>query len=335
VTSVEDPPTFLQDGLFRGVTVPHGDSLSIEALIETGYEQPWSDGMPLAPLDLGLVGTALQTLDRSEDAIVGTFPDGPAVSVRDVAVGTVLAGGAPEYLPVVLAAAEAFFVDGDARVAARGSNGQCVIVNGPVAQELDINGHFGAFGPGWRANATIGRALSLLVVAGAGRGPSPFGDPSKYTFCFAEDLGDSSWTPLHVNLGFPAESSTVTLHSVRKSGRNFDRGSRSPEAHVERWGLFLRDDVGATHWEEDKDVVLVLVVSQDWRRQLSDAGWSKDDLRAALYPTLVAPPSPAGSPLRLAEDDLTIISAGGPAEATGWALVGYGIRPAVRLVERA
>jgi hypothetical protein len=247
----------------------------------------------------------------------------------------VLAGGAPLYLPVVLAATEAFFVDGEGRVAARGSDAQCVIVNGPIAQDLTINGYFGAFGPGWRANATIGRALRLIVTAGSGRGVSPFGDASQYTFCFAEDLGDSGWTPLHVDLGFSAGSSTVTVHSVRKAGRNFDRTSASPEAHAERWGLFLRDDVGATHWEEDQDVVIVLVVSHEWRRQLVDAGWSKDDFRAALYPLLVAPPSPAGVPLRLAEHDLTIISAGGPAEATGWSLVGYGVRPATRLIERA
>jgi hypothetical protein len=335
VSSLQEPSTILQNGLFRGVSLPHGDLLSIEALIESGYDQPWSDGMPLAPLDLELVETALATVDQSGDAFVGVFPGGAEVSVRDVAIGTVLAGGAPEYLPVVLAAADAFFVDGDARVATRGSNGQCVIVNGPVAQELDINGHFGAFGPGWRANATIGRALSLLVVAGAGRGSSPFGDPSQYTFCFAEDLRDSDWTPLHVTLGFPSDTSTVTVHSVRKMGRNFDRGSKSPEAYVERWGLFLRDDVGSTHWEDDKEVVIVLVVSEEWRRQLVVAGWSKDDLRSALYPVLVAPPSPAGRPLRLAEHDLTIVSAGGPAEATGWALVNYGVRPAIRVVERA
>jgi hypothetical protein len=334
VATLGDAPTILEDGLFRGVPVPHGDSLAIHDLIEPGYRQPWSDGMPVAPLDLGLVEDALATVKHSGDALVGGFPSGPAVSVRDVAIGTVLAGGAPEYLPVVLAATEAFFVDADARVATRGRNAQCVIVNGPIAQELNVNGHFGAFGPGWRANATIGRALQLIVTAGAGRGQTPFGEPSQYTFCFAEDLRDSDWIPQNVNLGFPVDSSTVTVHSVRKAGRNFDRGSRSPEEHVQRWGLFLRDDVGAAHWEQDQDVIIVLVVSHEWRRQLTDAGWSKEDLRAALYPVLIAPPSAAGRPLRLAEHDLTIISASGPAEATGWALVGYGVRPAIRLVEQ-
>jgi len=331
MTSTLPGQAVLEHGLFRGVPVPTGETLLIDDLLELGYDQPWSDGMPMAPLDLTLVDDAIATVDHLGDDVIGTFPDGQQVTVRDAAVATILAGGIPAYLPVVVAATEAFFTDVERRIDDRGSDSQCVIVNGPIAQTLDVNGYFGAFGPGWRANAAIGRALRLIVTAGAGFGPSAFGDSAQYTLCFSEELGDSGWTPLSVTEGFGPSANTVTVHSVRKAGRLMDRTSHTPEQHVERWAMFLRDDVGAAHWEED-ELRLVLVVSHEWRRQLVNFGWSKEDFGAALYPLLIAPASPNGQPLRLAPEDLTIISTGGPAEATGWTLVGYGARPATNAI---
>src|ERR1700760_3104530 len=100
---------------------------------------------------------------------------------------------------------------------------QVVIVNGPARQALDINCTAGCFGPGWRANATIGRALRL-VVRDVWRGlpdfldRAPFSTPARYTFCFGEDEEGSDWLPLSVERGVAAGRSAVTVASMMTIG---------------------------------------------------------------------------------------------------------------------
>ena len=91
-----------------------------------------------------------------------------------------------------------------------------MIVNGPIAQELDINAGHNAFGPGRQANATIGRAIRLALLNIGGAIPTvgdmaTMGQPGKYSYRVAENEAANPWEPLHVERGFAKDTSTVTI----------------------------------------------------------------------------------------------------------------------------
>ena len=146
-------------------------------------------------------------------------PKGGRATVEKIAINAVMAGCKPAYLPVVITAVEALLDD---RCNARGV--QCsthistplVIVNGPIVQALGINSGHNVFGQGWRANATIGRAVKLVLVNLGGAIPgvtdkATFGHPGKFTYCIAENEPANPWEPLHVERGFAHDDSTVTV----------------------------------------------------------------------------------------------------------------------------
>ncbi len=190
------------------------------AAIEHFFEQEWSDGLPVVPPTEPLVRQMLDAVQRNPDEVVGHVPPqfGQA-TVENLAVHAVIAGCTPSYFPVVLAAVEAlldpsFGLHGV--IATTHVSTPLLIVNGPIAQELDINSGYNLFGQGWRANATIGRALQLILknVGGAIPGytdKATLGQPGKYTFCCAENEGANPWEPLHVTRGYAAGQSTVTV----------------------------------------------------------------------------------------------------------------------------
>ena len=182
-------------------------------------ERRWSDGLPVVPPTRERVARMLAHTKRARVEIVADIAPGyGAATVEHIAVNAVLAGCDPEYLPVVIAAVEA--------VAAPEFNLQgiqattnpvaiWIIINGPVAQRLQVNAAFNCLGEGAWANATIGRALRLILrnIGGALPGEmdrATHGQPGKYTFCCAENEAANPWAPLHVERGFAAECSTVT-----------------------------------------------------------------------------------------------------------------------------
>ena len=150
--------------------------------------------------------------DRSPSA-------GREVTVAKTAANAVMAGCLPEYFPVVLAATEAMLHPEFNLIAPSSSQGGAavlVIVNGPAVHELDMNSGANIFGPGNRANATIGRAIRLVLMNACASIPGLFdrtviGHPGKYTYCIAENETDSDWTPLHVERGLAPRQSAVTV----------------------------------------------------------------------------------------------------------------------------
>ena len=158
--------------------------------------------------------------DRSPSGELGVLPPRQGVATVEIlAVNAVMAGCRPEYFPVVLAAVEAMLDPAFNLFAVQTTTHPCsplLIVNGPVAAELGLNARYGAFGPGSRANATIGRAIRLILlnVGGAAAGVldrSTQGQPSKYAYCVAENEAESPWEPLHVERGHASWASTVTV----------------------------------------------------------------------------------------------------------------------------
>ncbi|HEX7926079.1 MAG TPA: hypothetical protein VF678_00725, partial [bacterium] len=154
-----------------------------------------------------------------------------------VAISAVLAGCKPEYMPVVIAAVKGlchadYGYHGPAT--STGGAAAVLIVNGPIATQLDINSKDNVFGNGWRANATIGRAIRLLMMNAINTRPgaldrSTLGNPGKYSFCFAENEAESPWEPLHVERGFAKAQSTVTVFAAEAQIQVYNQLSADPE----------------------------------------------------------------------------------------------------------
>ena len=181
------------------------------------------DGLPVIPPTEERVTRMLAGYPGDPQQEIAQIPPSwsPA-TLEKIAICAVMAGCRPEYMPVVVAGVEAM-TDPSVNLyglqATTGYGAPSLIVNGPVAQDLDINSNTGAFGPGWRANATIGRAIKQICIAVGGgiagvTDRSTFGWPGKYGFCFAENEDASPWEPLHVERGFAAHDSTVMVAGV-------------------------------------------------------------------------------------------------------------------------
>ena len=194
-----------------------------DAINKLYRERKWSDGLPIVPPTQERVERMLAHTRRARGEIVARIAPGyGAATVEHVAINGVLAGCDPEYLPVLLAAVEAaaapeFNLQG--MQATTNPVAVWIVVNGPVVQRLGINGTFNCLGEGAWANGTIGRALRLILRNVGGALPGEMdratqGQPGKYTFCCAENEAANPWQPLHVERGFAAGTSTVTVVGV-------------------------------------------------------------------------------------------------------------------------
>jgi hypothetical protein len=261
-----------------------------------------------------LEGTA-----RAADEVVATVgPDFAECTVEKAAINAVMAGCRPEYLPVVLAALEAACTDEfnmHGLLCTTWFAGPVVIVNGPIATEIGMNSGVNALGQGNRANATIGRALQLIVRNIGGGRPgeidrATLGGPGKYTFCFAEDEAGSPWEPLSVERGFPAGTSTVTLFAGSGPHGFGDQKSRQPEslARSMAWALD-----GVFHPKLALTADAVLVVSPEHARVFREAGWSKARLRDRLIELGTKPMSELAAGAGGCAEGMTV----GPGGATG------------------
>ncbi len=196
--------------------------VNVSEQIEFCYARGWTDGLPVVPATPALVGEMLAAARLAPDAVVAEMPSRKvALTAEKVAINAVMAGCRAEYLPVVVAAVKALaapeFV---LHHVASGLSGSTImiLVNGPIARRLRINSTYNVFGPGpeARANATIGRALRLVLLNCLRYVPgvadrATMGTPGKYTCCIAEHEEDHPWTPWHVERGHKADESTVTL----------------------------------------------------------------------------------------------------------------------------
>ena len=183
-------------------------------------DRRWSDGLPLRPPTLDRVGRMIAASGRAADEIVAVVQPGfGAATVEGIAINAVMAGCRPEYMRTLIAAVQAFT---DPRFNLQGIQATTnpatamIVVNGPLARELGVNGHLNCLGQGAWANATLGRALRLVMQNIGGTLPGEMdratqGQPGKYTFCCAENEADSPWEPLHVERGFDKNDSTVTI----------------------------------------------------------------------------------------------------------------------------
>jgi hypothetical protein len=194
-----------------------GDLDAIQAFVR---ERRWGDGLPVIPPSVERVERMLAANGYSAETVIGNIAPGyGAASLEAIAANAVMAGCAPEHLPLVIAAVQAaaqaqFNLQGIQ--ATTNSVAVWVVVNGPGARHLGINAGINCLGQGAWASAALGRAVHLVLqnVGGALPGEmdrATHGQPGKYTFCCAENEAASPWEPLHVERGFRPEATTVTV----------------------------------------------------------------------------------------------------------------------------
>ncbi len=263
--------------------------------IEVAYDRGWSDGLPVVPPTDLRIARMLTGTTRPATDIVGLIPPNLVeCTVEKVAINAVLAGCRPEYFPVVLACVEAalkpeFSMHG--LLATLWFSGPVVIVNGPATKRIGMNSGGNALGQGNRANATIGRALQLLIRNVGGGLPgeidrSVLGNPGKYTFCFAEDESDPNWMPLNVSRGATAGSSSVTLfHGDGVQGVGAAK-ARTPEALCKALAAALW---AVGHPRDAGRAGAILVLGADHYRIFADAGWGRAEVEAGLHASLKRP----------------------------------------------
>ena len=272
--------------------------------IEYCYEQGWTDGLPVIPPTEERVLKMLNASPRLPNEIMGSVPPHSVnCPVVKVAINAVMAGCKPEYFPIVLAAVEAALDDRfclGGLLATTWFSGPMVVVNGPIREAVDMNWSGNLLGQGNRANATIGRALQLLVrnVGGGhpkGTDQSTFGTPVKYGLCFAEDE-ETPWTTLAEDQGIARDRSAVTVFSADGPLGCVDQNSRAPEGVVESLAGSLRS---INHVEMANASDAVILIGPEHGRVFDLAGWSKADTVSALHENLFID----GADLGMTSDD--------------------------------
>ena len=198
----------------------------------------WSDGFPVVTPTEERVQRMLAGTRRDPDEVVGSIPPALEVAtVRTIAIHALMAGCKPEYLPVVLGGTELILRDeinlGGVQCTMHGV-APLMIVNGPYAKKIGIHGSTGCFGPGFRANATIGRAIRLMLLnlggGIAGRASATvFASPLRYTACLAENIERSPWESLAVSRGYSAADDVITAAMVESPRLHFDDVSNEPQ----------------------------------------------------------------------------------------------------------
>ena len=201
-------------------------------------DKEWSDGLPVVTPTEARVASTLAGTQRDPDELIGNIPPAmEAATVRTVAIHAVMAGCKPEYLPVVLGGIQLMLREEFNLNGVQGTMhgvAPLMIVNGPYAKQIGIHGSNGCFGPGFRANATIGRAIRLMLlnlgggIAGVASA-TVFATPLRYTACITENTERSPWETLAVARGYDAEENVITCAMVESPRLCYDDASQDAQ----------------------------------------------------------------------------------------------------------
>ncbi|MBI4082525.1 MAG: hypothetical protein HY423_07940 [Candidatus Lambdaproteobacteria bacterium] len=332
-----------------------GMARAAEALIDYYIEQGLTDGLPIVPpsresIEAMLAGAKL----RWGDLVAMMSARHTPIMADKVAINAVMAGCRPEYMPVVCAAVRALAdarFNGHGPVTTTSSTALAIVVNGPIARRLGIAAKDNAFGPGFRPNATIGRALRLILMNVLNCRPgaldrSQLGNAAKYSFCFAENEEDSPWEPLHTERGFTREQSALTLFAAISHITTNNQLTSDPEQVSRTLGDGI-SYLGSHNILGQGELMVVL--GRELTQHYHNAGWSKAQIKEGIYRNakrsiadlkaagrIAKPPEPGDEtrwryPVRRPEDILVVI-AGGSVGNHGVCLTGWGLHNPTRSV---
>jgi hypothetical protein len=312
-----------------------------EAVNDWFLKEKLSDGLPIVPPTAARVEKMLAATTRDPAEVIGAIPPKWApCSIEKIAINAVMAGCLPEYLPVIIAAVEAICEPRFNLYGVQATThpvAPLLVVNGPYGRRIGLHSGSGCFGPGFRTNATIGRAIRLILLNVGGAWPGRYdmatqGSPAKFAYCIAENEAASPWAPLHVERGFAAGTSTVTVCGSEAPHNVNDHGSTTAEG-------MLRALAGTAATTGSNNVYLagepLVILGPEHAHTLAASGWAKAEVKRRLWELIrirldrfsaenlarfatIDPArfadQPPGAEVRwcLTPDDLMIIVAGGP-----------------------
>ncbi|MFO1079381.1 MAG: hypothetical protein U1E23_01960 [Reyranellaceae bacterium] len=256
------------------------------AAIDFCYDQGWTDGLPVVPPEVGRVKAMLAADDRPPDTVICKHPaTGLDLSLHAAAVNAVMAGCLPDYFPVVVAAFEAmdrpeFNFHGS--TASTGGSAPLLIVSGPYGDEIGMNADVNLFGPGNRANATIGRATRLILrnvfqMLPGISDKSTQGNPGKYTFCIAERSRGNPWPLLCEAQGYAKGTSSVTAYAGGGFCNVENHGGNTPEQVLGSVADAMANYGCITLGQS------VVILAPEHMRIVADAGWSREKAQDYLF----------------------------------------------------
>jgi hypothetical protein len=263
---------------------------SPETVQEYFEERGWSDGLPIVLPTQEAVQAMLSYSDRPPgDVVAHLAPRNGAATVELIAVNAVMAGCRPQYLPVIMAAVQAVADPAFNLNAIQSTTHPCavlVFLNGPIGRELGINSGSNCFGQGWRANATIGRAMRLILLNIGGGIPgdgdrATHGSPAKYSYCAAENESENPWQPLHVERGFAEDDSVVTVMGAEGPHNINDHASVHGEGLLTTVAMSMRQ-LGSNNMSGRGGEPMV-VLGPEHAAQIAADGYTKDDVKRFVW----------------------------------------------------
>jgi hypothetical protein len=263
------------------------DPDNAHAAIEYCYDQGWSDGLPLVPASRPLVDAFLAQTSRAPEEVIGrNLQVDRECTVELAAINAAMAGCRPEYFPVVLAAWEALTRDraaGGGGWQSTSGPAPLIVVNGPIRAELGFNCTGGVFGPGFRPNATVARAIGLIVRNAYGIVPQVLeqatqGLPGRWSICLGENEEESPWPPLAVDAGLPEDTSAVSAMLLRTCEFVDNRHTQDPEQIL--WDL--ADTISRSGSLIFRDASVGVVFGPEHANLLAKGGYGRADVQSWL-----------------------------------------------------
>ncbi len=259
------------------------------ALQDYFEREGWTDGLPIVPPTPALVEEMVRASGLAPDAPVAPVaPSFASASVEKVAINAVMAGCRPDYMPVVLAAVRAIAQPEFNLAGVQATThpvAPLIMVNGPIRERIGLNCAGNVLGQGFRANATIGRALRLVMM-NIGQGipgksdMATHGTPCKFTYCGGENEERSPWAPYHVEHGMHPDESSVLVHAAEAPHNVNDHASRNADELL----LMIAEvmmSVGANNLSSGGE--MLIVIGPERAAMLARDGLGKDDVKRELH----------------------------------------------------
>ena len=254
------------------------------------YEKGWSDGLPIIPPTAERVRELLRGTRRKPDEVIGFIPPKWAgATVEKIAINAVMAGCFPEHMPIIIGVVQAMLQRQFNLYSVQTTTHPCgplLIINGPIRRTLGINCDYGVFGPGTLANATIGRAIRLILINVGGAIPgkvdkATHGHPGKFSYAIGEHEEKSPWNSLSVERGFNAEESTITVVAAESPHNINDNCSISAEG-------ILTTIAGTLACQGNNNVIFqigepLVVLGPEHAASIAKEGFSKEDVKEFLF----------------------------------------------------
>jgi hypothetical protein len=279
---------------------------AVDKMDQMFLKNMWGDGLPITPATRERVNWILTGTDLPRNSVVGTgkiLPRGGIATVESLAIALAMAGGRPEYLPVLIAAVDAI-TEPEARHsdwnATTSSSFPAVIVSGPIGQQIRLGSRYGVTGPDpmCPAGGPIGRAIRLILMNLGGAVPGVgtmaiFGGGRYTNAVFAEDEEGipQGWQPLGVEQGFSKGRNVVTVVPVSGAANvQFTIADAKNIAdlqlqYLHRMAAVMSSPGGQIAGLDQKPGCIsgIVLLGRGQVKEMAKQGWSKEKIRAFLW----------------------------------------------------